>query len=96
MTVYTLYPPTVPSGTLNFSFTATIAAQAWVFNFQWRTDHWTAVVTLPDGTLRESGVIPEVINWSRNTDYNLTFSLSSADEIGLDDISDIAIHVIIL
>lgn len=60
----------------NFKFEALSEFGTFTFNFKWFNSRWNLWVTLPDGTIREAGVYPNVINWTGNTDYGLVFQTS--------------------
>lgn len=57
----------------NFTFEATTTAGALSFLFKWINDAWSCWVTLPDGTVRQAGVYPNVISWTGCSDYGLVF-----------------------
>ena len=64
-----------PSGDLVENFEFSCSAQAGVFNFhfKWLNGRWNVWVTLPDGRVRQGGVLPNVPSWSEATDYGLVF-----------------------
>lgn len=57
----------------NFTFNASCADGAFSFSFKWLNDRWNVWVTLPDGTIRQAGVEPNVTSWSGFSDYGLFF-----------------------
>lgn len=57
----------------NFSFTVTDNAGNFEFKFKWFNDCWNCWCTLPDGTVRQAGVFPGVVNWSGALDFGLVF-----------------------
>ena len=62
-----------PNGNLaaNFQFDATADAGNFTFHFKWLKGSWKLWVTLPDGEVRQAGVLPEVISWSEFDDYGI-------------------------
>lgn len=69
----------------NFTFDTSAADGIFTFNFKWLNNRWNVWVTLPDKTIREAGVYPNIINWSGNIDYGLVFvsDLTSIDRTSL-------------
>lgn len=64
-----------PSGdiTENFTFSCSASGGAFTFHFKWLNDRWNLWVTLPDGSVRQAGVLPGVTSWSEFDDYGLVF-----------------------
>lgn len=67
----------------NFQFTAIDDDGEFIFKFKLLSGRWHCWVTLPNGTVREAGVYPNVINWTGAGDYGLVF-LTSLKEITKD------------
>lgn len=44
------------------------------FSFKYLNDVWNCYVTLPDGSIRQCGVYPNVISWTGYPDYGILFS----------------------
>lgn len=67
-----------PSGDLveNFSFSCNASGGNFSFHFKWLNDRWNVWVTLPDGRVRQAGVLPGVVSWSESMDYGLVFETS--------------------
>lgn len=67
--------------TENFEFEAATDTGTFKFIFKWFNKRWNCWCTLPDGTVRQAGVYPNVISWTGFTDYGLAFvtSLSEID-----------------
>ena len=57
----------------NFEFEAIDAAGTFKFLFKWLNDRWNCWVTLPDGSVRQAGVYPNVVSWTGCLDYGLVF-----------------------
>ena len=64
-----------PSGDLaeNFQFDCAAEGGNFTFHFKWLNDRWNLWVTLPDGKIRQAGVLPGVISWSEFSDFGLVF-----------------------
>ena len=64
-----------PSGDIVDNFTFSCSAQGGVFefHFKWLNNRWNCWVTLPDGTVRQAGVQPNVPSWSESKTYGLIF-----------------------
>ena len=64
-----------PSGELseNFTFTCTATDGLFEFHFKWLNDRWNLWVTLPNGEVRQAGVLPGVVSWSECSSYGLVF-----------------------
>lgn len=64
-----------PSGELsqNFEFSCSVEGGVFTFHFKWLNDRWNLWVTLPDGEVRQAGVIPGVVSWSESKGYGLMF-----------------------
>lgn len=58
----------------NFSFDTMSEDGTFTFEFKWLNERWNCWVTLPDGTVKQAGVYPNVISWSGSLDYGLVFS----------------------
>lgn len=69
----------------NFTISAMDDAGVFKFNFKWFNNRWNLWVDLPDGTTRQAGVYPNVINWSGYLDYSLIFS-TSLESIGFEQL----------
>lgn len=59
--------------TENFTFDCATESGIFSFHFKWLNDRWNLWVTLPDGTIRQAGTVPEVISWSEFDDFGLVF-----------------------
>ena len=57
----------------NFEFSCSTQGGVFNFHFKWLNDRWDLWVTLPDGEVRQAGVIPDVISWSESKNYGLLF-----------------------
>lgn len=57
----------------NFIFSVNDTAGTFDFKFKWLNGRWNCWVTLPDGTVRQAGVYPNVISWSGFLDFGLVF-----------------------
>ncbi len=60
----------------NFEFSCTADAGSFTFSFKWLNDRWNLWVTLPDGEVRQAGVLPGVTSWSESSGYGLVFETS--------------------
>ena len=60
----------------NFEFSCSASGGVFTFNFKWLNDRWNVWVTLPDGEVRQAGVLPGVTSWSECSDYGLLFETS--------------------
>lgn len=65
----------------NFEFYSNTSNGTFKFHFKWINDAWSCWVTLPDNSVRQAGVYPNVVNWTGFSDYGLVFStpLASID-----------------
>ena len=68
------FPSADPSE--NFEFSCTADAGSFTFHFKWLNDRWNLWVTLPDGSIRQAGVEPNVTSWTGFDDYGLIFRTS--------------------
>lgn len=64
-----------PSGDLadNFTFAASASGGVFNFHFKWLNGRWNCWVTLPNGEIRQAGVLPGVTSWSEAKSYGLIF-----------------------
>ena len=64
-----------PSGDIaeNFTFSCSAAGGVFEFHFKWLNNRWNCWVTLPDGEVRQAGVLPGVTSWSESHSYGLVF-----------------------
>lgn len=64
-----------PSGDIaeNFTFSCSAEGGPFAFHFKWLNDRWNVWVTLPDGEVRQAGVLPGVTSWSECRTYGLIF-----------------------
>lgn len=53
----------------NFSFFCSCAAGSLELTFRWLNERWNLWVELPDGSVREAGVQPNVTSWSGFSDW---------------------------
>lgn len=67
----------------NFEFECSTSYGTFLFHFKWLNERWNLWITLPDGTKREAGVYPNVINWTGASDFGLVFR-TSLQEISYD------------
>lgn len=65
------FPETEPRE--NFEFECVATSGTFTFHFKWINNSWSVWVTLPDGSVRQAGVYPNVINWTGYSDYGLVF-----------------------
>lgn len=93
MTIYSIIPPTVLSGTINFKFGADLPSNKIVINMRWIDTHWIGYVTFADGRKREFGVVPMVSSWSRYPDYDILLYCPSPT-IGLLDITNTVFYIL--
>lgn len=49
------------------------------FTFRWFNDRWNCWVELPNGDIRDAGVIPGVVSWVGFLDYGILFNTSLAE-----------------
>lgn len=63
----------------NIKFDAVAEAGTFTFHFKWFNGRWNLWVTLPDGTIREAGVIPNILNWTGSQDYGLCFKTNLSE-----------------
>lgn len=77
----------------NFKFDAISEAGTFTFNFKWFNDRWNLWVTLPDGTIREAGVYPNVTSWTGSTDYGLHFQ-TTLGEINYSSLNLVEIYIL--
>lgn len=63
----------------NFTFNCVLPSGTFSFHFKWLNNRWDLWVTLPDGTVRQAGVYPNVMSWSGHTDYGVIFNTSLSD-----------------
>ena len=57
----------------NFSFSVNDTSGIFEFKFKWLNNRWNCWVTLPDGSVRQAGVYPNVASWTGFLDYGLVF-----------------------
>ena len=64
-----------PNGDLseNFQFSCSAQAGVFSFHFKWLNGRWNVWVTLPDGEVRQAGVLPNVTSWSEAKNFGLIF-----------------------
>ena len=62
--------------TENFEFSTSASGGNFTFHFKWLNDRWNCWVTLPDGEVRQAGVLPGVTSWSEAKNYGLIFETS--------------------
>ena len=60
----------------NFEFSCTADVGSFTFHFKWLNGRWNCWVTLPDGSVRQAGVEPNVVSWTGYDDYGLVFQTS--------------------
>lgn len=53
----------------NFKFNVAVPQGTIELAFKWINDRWNCWVTLPDGTVRQAGIYPNVTSWSGFLDY---------------------------
>ena len=63
----------------NFEFDVIDTDGTFKFSFKWMNDRWNCWVTLPDNSVREAGVYPNVISWSGSLDYGIMFKTSLSE-----------------
>lgn len=63
----------------NFEFDVIDTDGTFKFSFKWMNDRWNCWVTLPDNSVREAGVYPNVISWSGFLDYGIMFKTSLSE-----------------
>lgn len=68
-----------------FKYSANTDLGFFEFNFKWLNDRWDLWVTLPDETIRQASVYPNVMNWTGYLDYGLIF-LTDLTEINFNSI----------
>lgn len=57
----------------NFEFNSSCSAGTFTFHFKWMNGRWNCWATLPDDTVREAMVYPNVVNWSGRSDFGIAF-----------------------
>lgn len=57
----------------NFEFSCSASEGIFKFHFKWLNDRWNLWVTLPDGEVRQAGVLPGVVSWSEASKFGLVF-----------------------
>lgn len=64
-----------PGGSVaeNFLFDCSTTYGNFTFHFKWINEKWNLWVTLPNGEVRQAGVIPGITSWSEFSDYGLVF-----------------------
>ena len=64
-----------PSGDIseNFEFSTSAQGGVFTFHFKWLNGRWNVWVTLPNGEVRQAGVLPNVTSWSEAKSYGLIF-----------------------
>lgn len=60
----------------NFEFVSNTSYGTFKFHFKWINEAWSCWVTLPDESVRQAGVYPNVKNWTGFNDYGLVFVTS--------------------
>lgn len=63
----------------HFTFSVFDTDGVFSFEFHYFNAGWNCWVTLPDGTVRQAGVYPNVISWSGYLDYGLYFKTDLAE-----------------
>lgn len=66
--------------TPNITFNSKVGSDLFSFTFRFNVI-WRGWCTMPDGSIRQLGIIPNVLNWSRFQDWSLMF-LFSGQSIG--------------
>ena len=69
----------------NFTFSVMLPDGRFSFLFKYINERWNVWCTVPDGTTREAGAEPNVVNWTGFIDYGLVFA-SDAPEISHDEL----------
>lgn len=77
----------------NIEFSSTTDYGKFTFNFKYFNDRWNLWVTLPDGSKRQAGVNPNVINWSGSSDYGLVFK-SALQTIGYSELFETELYLL--
>lgn len=83
--IYLLSLPQIDSTILNFGFNTSTPDGAFSFVFKWIGGVWNNWVTLPDGSTRPAGCIPQVLNWLAYRDFS-TVIVSSLPVLGAGDL----------
>lgn len=86
--------PSMESPVENFTFDCVCTPGTLTFHFKWLNDRWNLWVTLPDGSIREAGVQPNVVSWSGHTDYGIYF-ISSLETIDFDSLFLTELYLIV-
>ena len=73
MTVHKVFPPTFDSDVERLVFTVDVDGVPFKFHLYWDDTKWRGYVAIPDVGVREIGIIPGVVNWSRYLDYSVVF-----------------------
>ena len=63
----------------NFEFSTIDKDGSFNFLFKWMNNRWNCWVTLPDNSVREAGVYPNIINWVSALDFGLVFKTDLAE-----------------
>lgn len=94
MKIYKVFPPSIDTSLSRFTFSANVNEVLFQFHFYVDNGELRCYVVIANDSVREVGVIPNVINWSRYLDYSLVF-FSDYDTITLDTLSLSVIYVVV-
>ena len=86
--------PNIDPALISFSFSSSIAQGTFTFTFVWANGVWNLWVTMPDLSIRHSGVYPRVVNWSGFLDFGLFFD-TELMAIGKTDLQGVTMAIIV-
>jgi hypothetical protein len=93
---YSISIPIVDTDTVNFSFNTKVPEGTFYLQMKWNKfkNAWTGYATIPDGSIRQFGIWPNVTSWSSFLDYGVRIDTTLAS-IGLNDISNVKLMLLI-
>ena len=94
MKIYKIFPPSIDTSLERIVFSANVNEVLFQFHLYLDGAKWRGYVVIDNSEVREIGVIPNVINWSRYLDYSIVF-YSEYDDITQDNLSLSTIYVIV-
>ena len=85
-------------GTDPFSFSYNVKTPSGNFNlrYRWNTENltWAVFITMPDGSVRQSGIFPNNVNWTAYPDFGFA-TLSDQASIGQNDLLNVQHYIIV-
>ena len=61
-------------------------------HFIWQNERWDCFATIPDGTVRQAGVVPNLCSWTGFRDYGISFK-SDLDSFTYETLFDSEIYI---